>query len=130
MNVDQTYALGVQEYEDRPALSVSERVAFFFGTASPILPLWIAATYLGAVLGTAIPPAFGLDFAVPITFLAIVGPALRTPAHIAAALASITTAILLSGIPWNLWLLIAGAVGMATGAEVERQMAKRAERAK
>jgi len=128
INVDQTYALGVQEYEDRPRLSVADRVAFFFGTATPIIPLWIVATYLGAVLGTAIPPQFGLDFAVPITFLAIVGPALRTPAHIAAALSSITAAILLSGIPWNLWLLIAGAVGMVVGAEVERQMTKRAER--
>jgi predicted branched-subunit amino acid permease len=109
-------------------MTVPDRVAFFFGTATPILPLWIAATYLGAVLGTAIPPEFGLDFAVPITFLAIVGPALRTPAHVAAALASITTAIVLSGIPWNLWLLIAGAVGMAVGAEVERQTTKRMER--
>jgi len=125
MNVDQTYALGVQEYEDRPAEPLAAKVAFFFGTATPIIPLWIIATYVGAVVGTAIPPEFGLDFAVPITFIAILGPALRTPAHVAAALASIVTAILLAGLPWNLWLLIAGGIGMAVGAEVERQVTKR-----
>lgn len=127
MNVDQTYALAVQEYEDRPQLSVPQRIAFFLGAATPIMPLWIGATYLGAIVGTAIPPEFGLDFAVPIAFLAILGPAFRTLAHVAAALAAITTAILLAGLPWNMWLLIAGAVGMAVGAEVERQMTKRAE---
>jgi len=126
MNVDQTYALAVQDYEDRPQDSLAQRIAFFFGTATPIIPMWILATYVGAVVGTAIPPEFGLDFAVPITFLAILGPALRTPAHVAAALAAVTTAILLAWMPWNLWLLIAGAVGMAAGAEVERQVTKRA----
>ncbi|MEM7723244.1 MAG: AzlC family ABC transporter permease [Pseudomonadota bacterium] len=127
MNVDQTYALAIQEYENRPQNSLAQRVAFFLGAGTPILPMWIGATYLGAIIGTAIPPEFGLDFALPIAFIAIIGPALRTLAHVAAAITAITTAILLAGLPWNLWLLIAGAVGMAVGAEVERQMAKRTE---
>jgi 4-azaleucine resistance transporter AzlC len=125
MNVDQTYAISVQEYETRPE-TLANRVAFFFGTSTPILPLWVGATYLGAVLGNAIPPEYGLDFALPIAFIAITGPALRTLAHVAAAATAVLVAILLAGLPWNLWLLIAGAAGMIVGAEIERRTDKRA----
>ncbi len=125
MNVDQTYALSVQDFEDRPKETLSERLGFFFGTSAVTIPLWIISSYLGALLGATIPPEYGLDFAVPIAFLAIIGPALRSLAHVAAALTSILVAMLLAGLPWNLWLLIAGVLGMIVGAEVERQMAKR-----
>lgn len=118
---DQTYALSVVDYEDRPADSTAAKVAFYFGSATPILPLWLISSYAGAVLGTAIPEEFGLEFAVPIMFLAIIGPALRTPAHIAAAFAAIVSALALSFLPWNLWLIAAGLVGMMVGAEVERR---------
>jgi predicted branched-subunit amino acid permease len=129
MNVDQTYALAVQRYETAPALPLPARVAFFFGTCLPIVPLWYGFTVVGALVGSAIPPEWGLDFAVPITFLALVAPALRTAAHIFAALTSVTMALLLAGLPWNLGLLAAGLSGMIVGAEIERRMTRRAREA-
>jgi hypothetical protein len=73
------------------------------------------------VAGTAIPASWGLDFVVPLTFLAIIAPALRTLAHVGAALTSVTAVLLLAWIPWNLGLLIAGMIGMIVGAEIERR---------
>ncbi|MFW5654997.1 MAG: AzlC family ABC transporter permease [Roseicyclus sp.] len=128
MNVDQTYALAVQRYEAAPAASVPAKVAFFFGTATPVVPLWVAATLLGALVGAAVPADWGLDFVVPVTFLALVAPALRTLAHLGAALASVTVMLLAAGLPWNLGLLVAGVSGMAVGAEIERRMTLRAAR--
>ena len=125
MNVDQTYALAHADYEAAPRQTTAEKVAFFFGTATPIIPVWIGATALGIVLGEAIPPALGLDFAVPITFIALIAPALRTLAHVAAALTSVVMAIALAFLPWNLWLLAAGLAAMIVGAEVERRMETR-----
>ena len=49
---------------------------------------------MGVVAGAAIPDWLALDFAVPICFLAIIGPMLRTLAHVAAALTSILLALL------------------------------------
>ena len=129
MNVDQTYALAVQRYEAAPPLSVPEKVAFFVGVSMPIVPLWYGATLIGVLVGSAIPPEWGLDFAVPITFLALVAPALRTAAHVAAAVTSVTVVLLLAGLPWNLGLLVAGLSGMVVGAEIERRMTLRSERA-
>lgn len=127
LNVDQTYALSDQEYADRPGMSLREKLAFFLGTAVPIMPLWVGGTYLGVVVGAAIPDGFGLDFAVPITFIALIAPALRTLAHVAAALTSVVVAITVAFLPWNLGLLVAGLAAMIVGAEVERRMAPRAE---
>lgn len=125
MNVDQTYALGHAEYESRPGMTPPERMAFFFGTATPIIPVWVGATAVGIWVGAALPPALGLDFAVPITFIALIAPALRTLAHVAAAVTSVVMAILLGFLPWNLWLLAAGLAAMIVGAEVERRMEAR-----
>ena len=125
MTVDQTYALANGEYEAAPKQTTAEKVAFFFGTAAPTIPVWIGASALGIVVGEAIQPALGLDFAVPITFIALIAPALRTLAHVAAALTSIVMAIALSFLPWNLWLLAAGLAAMIVGAEVERRMEAR-----
>jgi len=122
MNIDQTYALAQQRYEEAPSLSVRAKVAFFLGTCVPIVPLWCVATLLGVLLNAAIPANWGLDFIVPVTFLALVAPALRTLAHVGAAFTSVTAVLLLAGLPWNLGLFVAGLAGMAAGAEIERRM--------
>jgi predicted branched-subunit amino acid permease len=121
MTVDQSYALSVQRYEDAPGLSTAAKVGYFLGTCLPIVPLWYMATLVGALAGTAIPASWGLEFVVPLTFLAIIAPALRTLAHVGAALSAVTAALLLAWMPWNLGLLCAGLIGMAAGAEIERR---------
>jgi len=69
-------------------MTINQRIAFFLGVATPLAPLWIAMTAVGALVGSAIPPEYALDFALPITFLAMIGPMLRTLAHVVAALTS------------------------------------------
>jgi hypothetical protein len=50
---------------------------------------------------------------------------LRTLAHVAAAFTSVTVAILLAGLPYNLWLLAAAIAGMVAGVQVEKWMEAR-----
>jgi predicted branched-subunit amino acid permease len=76
-------------------------------------------TVVGALLGQKIPPAFALDFALPITFIAILAPMLRTLAHVAAAVTSIVAALALAPLPYNTGLLVAAALAMAAGARTE-----------
>jgi predicted branched-subunit amino acid permease len=123
--VDQSYSLSIVKFETEPAMTVPQRMAYFFGTSALIAPLWYTATLVGAVMGSQIPESWALDFALPIAFLAMIGPMLRTPAHIAAALVSIVVAILAVGIPYNLGLLVAGAAAMMTGAQVELMLKRR-----
>ncbi|MDO9527014.1 MAG: AzlC family ABC transporter permease [Gemmobacter sp.] len=123
--VDQTYAASILEYENRPHLTLSERIAYFMGVMMTVCPLWYLATWVGATMGTAIPPEFALDFAVPITFIAILSPMLRTPAHVVSALVSVTIALALWWMPYSTGLLVASIVAMIAGASVETWMESR-----
>lgn len=117
--VDQSYACSLSKYEETPHMSLSERVAFFFGTVAPVCPMWYIFTLVGAVIGNQIPPEWALDFAVPIAFLALIIPMMRTGAHLVAALVAIAVAILANGMPYNLGLIVAGIAGMLAGAQTE-----------
>lgn len=123
--VDQTYALAHPEFEARPKDSLSDRLHFIAGVALAIAPLWYIATWGGAVLGQAIPPEFALDFAVPITFLALIAPTLTTLPHLLAALTSITLALLLAGLPFSLGLILAAIAAMTVGAVSESWLERR-----
>lgn len=117
--VDQGYSASIAEYEKRPMMSVNERVAFFAGTMTFMTPTWYLFTYIGAKVGAGIPPEYALDFALPITFLAMIGPMLRTVAHIAAAAVSIVLTLLLGFMPAGAGLLVAAVGAMVVGAQVE-----------
>ncbi len=125
--VDQSYACAIVKFEKNPGWDISRRLAYFFGVVTPICPLWYLFTLVGALVGTRIPQGLALDFALPITFLAMIGPMLRTPAHLAAAFVSVTVALVFAGLPYNLGLLVAGLAGMMTGARVEVLLDRRRE---
>ncbi|CTQ31605.1 AzlC family ABC transporter permease [Jannaschia rubra] len=121
MLVDQTYALAVQTYEGRPAWTVADKIAYFAGVSLPVFPSWVGATWMGAVLGARVPAGWQLDFALPLAFLALVGPMLKTRAHVIAALVSAVAALAFAWVPWNLGLIVAAVLAMLAGAEVERR---------
>ncbi len=125
--VDQGYACAILAYERNPTWSIPQKLAFYFGAVTPLIPLWLIFTVVGAMVGNAIPPEFALDFAVPITFLAMIAPMLRSAAHVAAALVAIAVSLSLAFIPYSLGLLVAGAAGMIAGAHVELMMSRRKE---
>ncbi|MCG6904533.1 MAG: AzlC family ABC transporter permease [Rhodobacter sp.] len=124
-NVDQTYTLSQIEFDRAPDQPLGAKIAYFMGVAAPLCPLWYLFTYVGAVAGSAIPPEFALDFAVPITFLALIAPALKTLAHVLAALTSIVVALALVWLPSGLGLIIAAAAAMIVGAQTELWLERR-----
>ena len=125
MNFDQTYAVASMAYEQNPDWPVERKVTFFFGVATPIVPTWIAATLVGALIGKAIPTDLGIDFILPITFIALVGPMLKTMPQMIAASVSAGVGLLLAGLPSGMGLLIAAACAMGVGAYVEIWQEKR-----
>lgn len=117
--VDQSFALSVAEYDSRPSMSLQEKTAYFFGAVTPVLPLWMGSTVAGALAGRAIPPEYALDFAVPIAFLAMTAPMIRSWPHALAAGLSVVLTLALVFLPYGTGLLVGSTIGMAAGAGFE-----------
>ena len=80
---------------------------------------WQASTIAGVVVGETIPESWSLSFAIPLTFIAVVAPIMRTRAEITTAITAGSLAIIGQPLPWNSWLVIAALGGIVTGWMVE-----------
>ncbi len=126
--VDQVYALSAADYDRAPRQSLTQKLAYYAGACTPVCPQWYFSTLAGAWLGKAIPAEFALDFAVPVTFLAMIAPMLRSVPHVVAAGVSVAMALALSFLPSGTGLMLAAALAMAAGAQTELWLARRAAR--
>jgi predicted branched-subunit amino acid permease len=124
--VDQSYACSIVKYETEPGMTLPARMAYFFGTITFVCPSWYIFTLVGALIGEQISAEIPLDFALPITFLALITPMLRTAAHVVAAVVAIFVALLAVDVPYNLGLIIAGFAGMLSGAQTELWLDRKA----
>ena len=103
-------------------MTVTEKTAYFFGVALPVTGMWFAANVAGMQMGQAIPPGYALDFAMPITFLALVSPMVRSRADLVAALVSAGGTLALIRLPYGTGLLVAAGLAMTAGVLVERHI--------
>ena len=80
---------------------------------------WQAAVIGGIVLGAQIPASWSLDFAVVLTFIALLAPAVRTRADLAASIIAAAVALYAAGLPYRLSLMVASLAGIAAGMAIE-----------
>jgi len=115
---DQAYAASVAEYETNDGRA---RLPYYLGIAFSLWVVWQIGTALGAVLGAGVPDALGLEFALPLVFLALLLPAMKDTGTTAAGLVggAIALAVATVGVPLNLDLPIAAASGVAAGVVVD-----------
>lgn len=112
---DQAYALSLRRYRERPDEPLADRLGFYFGVGVTTVAVWIGASFLGVMAGRLVPPEWGLGFAVPVTFIALLAPMVRGRANIVAALVAGVVALILSGLPYGFGLLIAAGLGITAG---------------
>ncbi len=116
---DEAYAATIVHYEEEGFTPTSHW--FLLGAGLALWTTWQLSSALGIFIGGALPAAWPLDFAVPITFIAMVIPVLRDKPIVAAALSAATVAILADSLPYKLGLILAALVGIATGMYLENR---------
>jgi 4-azaleucine resistance transporter AzlC len=118
---DEAYAPSIIKYEKEGAQPFTHW--FLFGAGLALWTTWQLSTALGIFLGTAIPESWSLDFALPLTFIAMVVPALKGRPYVAAALSAGFTALAANALPFRLGLILAALVGIAVGTFLENNNA-------
>lgn len=116
---DEAYAPTVLRFEKQGRTPYGHW--FLLGAGLALWTNWQISTALGIWLGTAIPESWSLDFALPLTFIAMVVPVLRNRPALAAALSAGLVALFAFSLPYKLGLILAAVVGIILGTYLERR---------
>ena len=116
---DEAYAVSISDYQKEG--SGGNRHYYFLGSGLGLWTCWQISTAAGIFLGAVIPASWSLDFALPLTFIAIVVPSLKDRGGVAAALIGGILALLTFSLPYKLGILAAALVGIIAGLLVERK---------
>ena len=93
---------------------------YYFGAGLGLWTTWQITTTLGMVLGAAIPSSWSLEFAIPLTFMALLVLAIRDKPGLVAAIVGGFVAVAAFALPYNLGLLVGACAGVAAGVISER----------
>jgi predicted branched-subunit amino acid permease len=103
-----------------PVAAVDQRHWFYLGAGLALWTCWQLSTALGIFLGAAVPASWGLEFTLPLTFIALVVPNLNSRATVGAALTAGLAAVLAYSMPYKLGLIAAALVGVLAGLALDR----------
>jgi len=114
---DEAYAVTITNY----AREGEARYAHwhFFGAGLALWTSWQISTAVGIFLGAQVPESWGLDFTLPLTFIALVVPALKNRSGIVTAAVASVAAIAFISLPFKLGLIAATLVAIAVGMWME-----------
>lgn len=117
---DESFLVVVERYR-HPDASLYKHW-FFLGSAVLMYVNWNLCTWVGILAGQRLsnPTSWGLDFALIVTFIGMVAPALRSRPVIASVVTAGAGAIVLIGLPNRLGLIAAALIGVVAGMLAER----------
>ena len=110
---DEAYAVSIKRFTNEPASPYQHY--HLLGTGLTLWVCWQIATVTGVVFGATIPESWSLGFAIPLTFIAIVAPAIRRRADIIACLTAGALSIVGQTLPWKSWIILAAVGGILAG---------------
>ena len=102
---------------------------FFLGSALGMYVTWQVSTYIGIIAGQTIPNplSWGLDFALPVTFIGMLIPLLKDKATMASTAVAALTAVLAFRLEHQMGLMVAALAGIMAGVLAERLLPKVAQ---
>ena len=102
------------EAEDDPG----RQLRFYAGSGLAFVASWLAGTWLGIGAGAEIPESWQLGFAIPLMFLALLVPAIRSRSGAVAAIVCAGVTFVANGAPYGLGLIVGATAGILAGMAV------------
>ncbi len=116
---DQAYLVTAHRFPD-PGRTIGF-VRFYVAAGLTMWTGWQISTTTGILLGAAIPESWSLEFAIPLTFMALLVLAVKDKPGLLAAVVGGSVAVAAVGLPYHLGLPLGTAAGIATGMLTERR---------
>ncbi|MDJ0829002.1 MAG: AzlC family ABC transporter permease [Desulfobacterales bacterium] len=120
---DQAYAVSILKFSAEP--DAPNKHWYYAGCAIIMWLTWQIGTVIGVYLGLQVPRSWSLDFAIPLTFMALLLPTVKDVASAAAAIASGCIAVVGLNLPLNTGIIVAAASGIAVGFGIESLQGKK-----
>ncbi len=117
---DQAYLVTAHRFPD-PQDAVGF-VRFYVAAGLTLWTTWQITTTTGIVLGAAIPESWSLEFAIPLTFMALLVLAVKDRPGLLAAVVGGCVAVMGVGLPYHLGLPMGTAAGIAAGVLFEGRL--------
>lgn len=119
---DEAYAVAILHYEKIGVVPFAHW--YFFGAGLALWSTWQVSTALGIGLGASLPSKWPLDFALPLTFIAMMVPALKNRPAWMAALSAGLVALLAYSLPYRLGIVLAALTGIVVGTVLESRVGR------
>lgn len=95
---------------------------YYLGAGSLMWTVWQIALAIGVFIGVQVPASWSLEFLIPLMFIALVAPALKTRPQLTAALCAATASVFTASFPLKSGLMIAALVGVVGGLVAEQRV--------
>lgn len=117
---DESYLVVMARYSKRD--HAPHKHWFFLGSAILMYTNWQVWTWVGIVAGQSIPnpQAWGLDFALPVTFIGMLVPGIRRRSAVLCVLAAVAGSLVFAGLPNKLGLIVTTLLAVAVGVTASR----------
>ncbi len=90
-------------------------MAYYAGSSAVSWLAWVLFCAIGVFAGNVVPPSWQLDFAIPLSFIAVAAPSVRSLPMGAAALVGGIASVMLFALPLKLGLIAACLAGLTAG---------------
>ncbi len=116
---DQNYA--VMSANHRILKTPTDSVRFYLGASLCMFLVWQCSVIAGFIFGNFAPPHWGLDYAIPLSFVALVIPTLKSAKYIYVAAFSSAVSLLLAPLPYKIGLIFTALLGVGFGVFLSRK---------
>lgn len=116
---DEAYAVAISQYQKNGTSPT--RHWYFLGAGLTLWIAWQVSTLVGILLGAGIGENWPVGFALPLTFIALVVPGLRSRPSLLAAVTAGVIGLLTVNFPYKIGLLLAAFSGIAVALLAEKK---------
>ena len=110
---DEAYAVSIRKFINHSDNSILHY--HLLGSGITLFLSWQISTLLGVWLGNDLPEFLDLQFIIPLTFIAIIIPMIKSKSTLITVISSGISALIFKNLDINFWIILSGLTGILAG---------------